>query len=248
VGFRSLSGEEDEPRSKVVCQYLLEKMSLAGVTKTFIVLRAGKWDIPAYLGDGTVVSRADRGDGDCVRPMHLAYLMMRLPYGAPFTIDQAYPFVQDALIVFGFPDILFEPPDAFGKLIDHQAVTQADVVLGLFPSDQPFKMDMVDLDRDGRVRQIVIKPPETHLRYTWIIAVWTPAFTRYLHDYLAAAIASSGGVGPDKGPELYVGHVIQAAIDDGLQVRAVRFDEGLYLDIGTPDDLVKAVQQGGVLA
>jgi glucose-1-phosphate thymidylyltransferase len=36
--------------------------------------------------------------------------------------------------------------------------------------------------------------------------------------------------------------VIQAAIDHGLVVEAESFDDGRYLDIGTPEDLVRAVQ------
>jgi glucose-1-phosphate thymidylyltransferase len=43
--------------------------------------------------------------------------------------------------------------------------------------------------------------------------------------------------------ELAIGDVIQAAIAAGLQVKALPFEEGSYLDIGTPEDLVKAVQQ-----
>jgi glucose-1-phosphate thymidylyltransferase len=178
--------------------------------------------------------------------MHLAYLMMRLPYGAPYTVDQAYPFVRGARILFGFPDILFQPQDAFVRLLEHQSTTGADVVLGLFPSDQPHKMDMVDLAIEerrpmhcgvsgGRVRKIVIKPRQTDLRYTWIIAVWTPVFTRLMHEYLAA-------INDDRArkQEIYVGHVIQAAIDSGLQVEAELFAEGNYLDIGTPEDLARA--------
>ena len=54
VGFKT-GGEGNTPVPKVVCHYLLEKMRLAGVTRAFIVLREGKWDIPAHLGNGTVI-------------------------------------------------------------------------------------------------------------------------------------------------------------------------------------------------
>lgn len=37
-----------------VCHYLLESMRLAGIGKTYVLLRSGKWDIPAYLGDALV--------------------------------------------------------------------------------------------------------------------------------------------------------------------------------------------------
>jgi len=237
VGFHPLAGGGLRP--KAVCHYLLEKMRLAGAKKAYIVLRTGKWDIPAYLQDGLMLD------------MHLAYLIMRLPYGAPYTLDQAYPFVREARIVFGFPDILFEPEDAFRQLLNRQEKTEADIVLGLFPATNPQKMDMVDLDERGRIRQIVIKPQETHLVYTWIIAVWTPAFTHFMHAYLAdAQAAAEDGAGrPAKSPpELYVGDVIRAAIEAGLQAETVVFPKGRYIDIGTPDDLVKAVYDGATQA
>jgi glucose-1-phosphate thymidylyltransferase len=232
VGFRPVD-KDCSLRPKVVCHYLLEKMRLAGVTRAYIVLREGKWDIPAYLGDGTMLN------------MHLAYLMMRLPFGAPYTLDQAYPFVQDALVAFGFPDIIFQPDDAFVQLLARQAATDADIVLGLFPAYQPQKMDMVELGDDGRVYQIVIKPHQTHLRYTWIIAVWTPVFTRFMHEHLAAIQKANEqdivGDNASEQRELFVGDVIQAAIHDDLRVETVLFPDGTYLDIGTPDNLVQAI-------
>ena len=46
IGFRSAAGGRSV-RPKAVCLYLLEKFQLAGVTRSFIVLREGKWDIPS---------------------------------------------------------------------------------------------------------------------------------------------------------------------------------------------------------
>lgn len=234
VGFRPVEGGSLRP--KAVCHYLLEKMRLAGAGKAYIILRQGKWDIPAYLEDGLMLDMA------------LAYLMMRLPFGAPYTLDQAYPFVREAMIVFGFPDILFQPQNAFVQLLDRQAETEADVVLGLFPAENPHLMDMVSFDDAGQVRQIVIKPPQTELRYTWIIAVWTPTFTQFMHDYLLAAQAAKKEDKRQEGApaELFVGHVIQAAIDTGLVVDSLLFSAGHCSDIGTPESLLKAVHDGVV--
>lgn len=223
IGFSFADG--DCARSpKVVCHYLLEKMRSANVEKVFIVLRKGKWDIPAYLGDGQMLN------------MHLAYLMMRLPFGPPYTLDQAYPFVRNARVALGFPDIIFQPDDAFSRLLDRQSSTEADIVLGLFPVHEPSKWDMVELDETFRVRQIVIKPRETHLRHAWVIAVWTPVFTEFMHEFLAGAEATQ-----EDREELSVGDVVQASICNGLRVDSVIFSEGSCLDIGTPDDLVRAV-------
>jgi glucose-1-phosphate thymidylyltransferase len=222
VGYR-LVGAESERRPKVVCHYLLEKMQAAGITKAYIVIREGKWDIPAYLRDGGMLE------------MDLAYLITVLPFGPAYTLDAAYPFVQDTVVAFGFPDILFAGDHAFQQLLSEQGMDEADVVLGLFPGDQPHLMDMVELDDRNWVRDIVIKPRQTELRYSWDIAVWTPAFTEFLHQYIAAHKASAAA-----SPELSVGEVIQAAIRQKLRVKGMQVSEEPYLDIGTPQGLEKA--------
>jgi glucose-1-phosphate thymidylyltransferase len=225
VGFKT-GGEANTPVPKAICHYLLEKMRLARVTKAFIVLREGKWDILAYLGDGTSCN------------MNLAYLMLGLAYGVPYTIDQAYNFVKESVIAFGFPDIVFEPEDAFVQLLSRQAISEADVVLGIFPADVPQKVDMVDIDNDGQIRQIVIKPKRTGLQYTWGIAVWSPDFSRFMHEYLSVIKETAA-----QQPELFVGDVFNAAIQEGLKVEGVLVSDKPFLDIGTGDDLLKAVKR-----
>ncbi|ARV60690.1 dTDP-glucose pyrophosphorylase [Nostocales cyanobacterium HT-58-2] len=227
IGFQDF-GHKCNWRPKVVSQYLLEKMQLAGINKAYFILRPGKWDIPAYFGDGTMVA------------MNLGYLIMGLSYGVPFTLDQAYPFVQDAVVALGFPDILFQPEDAYVQILTRLEVSQADVVLGLFPTNQPEKAGMVDFDDTGRVRLIIEKPRQSNLRYMWGIAVWTPAFTEFLHEYLIPLKEKSKIL--SQLPEIPIGDIIQAAIDKGFHVEAEAFPDGTYLDIGTPDDLVRAVR------
>jgi glucose-1-phosphate thymidylyltransferase len=225
VGFRN-THVKSEMRPKVACHYLLETMRFAGISKAYIVLRNGKWDIPAYLGNGSMLD------------MHLAYLMVGLPFGPPYSLDEAYPFLREVIVAFGFPDILFEPESAFTKLLQRQENSDADVVLGLFPADEPQKMDMVDLDDRDRVREIVIQPSQTDLRYSWDIAVWRPTFTEFLHKYLATHRASAAST-----PELSVGEVIQAAIREKLRVEGVQVSEQPYLDIGTAQGLDKALKR-----
>jgi glucose-1-phosphate thymidylyltransferase len=228
IGFYP-SGADGGLRPKVVCHYLLEKMRLAGISKAFIVLRPGKWDIPAYLGDGSWLD------------MHIAYLTVHVPFGVPYTLNQAYPFIQNAMIALGFPDILFQPKDAFVRLRARQASSNADVVLGLFPTDTYRKVGMVDFDQQGVVRQIIEKPQQTELRYMWAIALWTPAFTEFMHQSLMLSLESANSPIPSK--ELPIGDVIQAAIDRGMHVEAELFPDGSYIDVGTPEDLIKAVRQ-----
>ena len=231
IGFRSVNGSK---RPKVVCHYLLEKMRLAGIRKAYFVLRSGKWDIPAYLGDGTILD------------MNLGYLIMRLPFGVTYTLDQAYPFVQNAVIAIGFPDIIFQPDDTFKRLLARLATSNADVVLGVVPFENPQKGGMVDFDTEGRVRLVVEKPDYSDLRYSWCTAVWTPVFTEFMHQYVAALetdrLRSDAGSNLVPQRELPIGNVIQAAIENGLSVQAEVFTDGAFLDIGTPEDLVRAVR------
>jgi glucose-1-phosphate thymidylyltransferase len=236
IGFRAV-GEGPALRPKVVCHYLLEKMRLAGITRAYIVLREGKWDIPAYLGDGKLVD------------MHLAYLMMDLPFGPPYTVDQAYPFVQHAVVAFGFPDILFGPDDAFARLLERRSATNADVVLGIMAAEDGQPGDRVELSQDGWVRSVIPKAADSPLPHVWICAVWSPTFTQFMHQHLVETIHGQRldqPSAPVRAPEeLTVGHVLQAALDNGLRVASVVFADEAFLDIGTPQDLVKAVYARG---
>lgn len=219
--------DDGAPRPKVASHYLFDGFRRAGIDTAYVVLREGKWDIPTYWGDG---HRAG---------LHVAYLMMRSPHGTPFTLNQAYPFVGGHRVAMGFPDILVSPGDAYVHLLRRQDETGADVVLGLFPAQHPEKVDMVDLNDDGRPRRIVIKPKETTLAFTWICAVWTPSFTFFLNDVVTEAEQTWR---PDT-DELFVGHVLQRAIDDGLAIDAVCFPDGHYVDVGTPDDLLRVTRR-----
>ena len=229
----------DGIRPKVVCQYLLEKMRKAGAKKGFIILRPGKWDIPGYCGDGTFVD------------MNLAYLMMGVPFGPPYSINQAFAFVKHARIMFGFPDILFEPDDVFIQLLDKLDSTQADVVMALFPAHNSRQMDMVHVDSNGKVIAIHLKPLQTDLHWAWICAVWSATFTKFLQHHLEGISILREASSPTSGAqcfmesspcELSIGHVLQAALQRGLDIQTVAFPKGLYLDIGTPEGLDNALR------
>lgn len=237
LGFRQVNGKAGV-RPKVVGHYLLEKMRMAGVTEAFLTLRPGKWDIPEFFGDGS-----DLG-------MRLAYLTVHVPFGVPFSLNQAYPFIRDATVVFGFPDILFQPAQAYQVLLQRLGRGSADVVLGLFPTAQPEKAGVVDFDEAGRVSGIFEKSTFTHLPYMWAIAAWQPTFTEFLHQFVSEQQRQLIGDLPPRAltvlppyTELPIGDVMQKAINAGLRVEAKPFEMGQCLDIGTPENLVTAIRQ-----
>jgi len=232
IGYQKLQGRL-HPYPKVVCQYLLEKFQCAGINQAYIVLRKGKWDIPAYFGDGELVN------------MHLSYLIMREPFGPPFTLDQAYPFVCNKLVAFGFPDIMFSPQNVFKQLLEYQVAKQGDVVLALFPAHNPEVMDMVGIDKNGKIHTMLLKPLSSDLHFTWLCGVWTPVFTQFMHEYLQSYLRKTSLHNDQdediEHADLTVGAVLQAAIENELEVHGVIYPNRTYIDIGTPEDLVKSV-------
>lgn len=229
LGFYNCA-ESGQQRPKVACHYLIDRMRRAGVQKAFIILRSGKWDIPSYFGNGESFG------------IHLAYLVRKLPFGVPFTLDCAYPFVHNCRVACGLPDILFHPDDAFCQLSQKQQDCRADLVLGLFPTDHLRKWDLVELDDNGRIVRIIPRPHHGTKGYTWGVAVWSPAFSRFLHRFIEQAVERQKGANAVQvQKEIPMGAVFQAALADEIAVDSVVFEEGFCLDIGTPGDLKKAL-------
>jgi dTDP-glucose pyrophosphorylase len=229
VGFGKIPGIQGH-RPKVASHYLLECLREAGVRKGFMVIRRGKWDIPAYWSDGSLLG------------MHLAYVPIDGSAGPPDTIDRAYPFIKNNIVAFGFPDILFRPRSVFRQLLARLDYQRSDVVLALFRAHDTKQMDMVEVDERHRVSAIYLKPKSTRLKYAWLCAVWTPIFTEFLHGFLHSVKSGSmaklvGNRKIDPQGDIPVGAVLRAAIHAKIQIEGVMFPTGRYIDIGTPQAL-----------
>ena len=223
------SKEVAEIGGEPVCAHLLRRLALAGIGHAVVVLRDGKWDVPqAMLGYQSL-------------GVDLAYVVVGETPSELHSVAAGLSFTRGRLVGLGYPDILFEPRDAFSALLHCQNRTGADLVLGLFPTDRPEKVDMVVLDDQLRPIGVVIKQPDRGLHYSWSIAVWTPRFSAYLTDFLEQGDNGRADAAMQLlHHELSVGDVVQAALDDGLAVEGVVFEQGGYVDIGTPDDLDEA--------
>lgn len=234
VGLGPMPGA-DGLRPKVVSHYLMDALQMAGVQKTFLVIRQGKWDIPAYWGDGERIG------------MSMAYLVIDGSKGPPETIDRAFPFVADKVVAFGFPDIIVRPANVFQQLLKRLARSRADVVLGSFIAHDHRAMDMIEINARSRVVRLELKPKATDLRDAWVCAVWTPVFTKFLHAFLQRTRGRQpkrlfGNRRIDPQGDIPVGAVIREAIRAGVRVEAVRFPVGDYLDVGTPESFALAAR------
>lgn len=224
VGFQEVEVDGSvRLRPKVVSQYLLDNMVRAGVSQVWIVLGKGKWDIMHYFGDGS-----DFG-------VPIAYLVMDRLWGMPYTLDQAWPWVRGNTVLFGMPDTIFTPPDAFAQIVAYHRARKADVTLGVFPTTQPERLSPVQMDRDGRVIAVTDKPAHSEIHNTWGCACWSPHFSEFMHNFLTA-------IAPPK-EEVVLASVFRQAIVEGLAVYGIFFEHGEYIDIGTPEDLVIAVRR-----
>ncbi|NNE20288.1 MAG: dTDP-glucose pyrophosphorylase [Myxococcales bacterium] len=231
IGFSRI--ESDKPEVKVISQYLFDRMTAGGVGQGIVVLRTGKWDIPAYFGEGEPAG------------MNLSYVVVGQTLGPPDTLDRAYAFVRHNVVAFGFPDILLEPPDVFDQLLTRMDVGDADVVLGLYDVVDPHQSDIVELDGENRVLDIHLKDPTSVLPHCWGCAVWGPAFTEFMHrvvqEHRDHTADSFGTI--DAGGDLPMGLIFKQAVAANLKVVGVPFKGQHWTDVGSPRDLLRMAQK-----
>jgi len=226
VGFES---DQFETSPKVVSKYLIENMQEAGVSEFHFVIRNGKWDIPAYYKSGDKFNCS------------ICYHITNYDFGVPFTLWQAYHFYKNNIVLMGFPDVLVNPKNAFTQLlVELNEKNDTPLVLGLFSTNRPEKYDMVEMNEEGRIINILIKPEFTQeLKFAWAIAAWKPKFSNFLKSFIENKLKTKSSSELAE-IEYHLGDVIISAIKSGMKVKGVIIDKGSFIDIGTPEDLINS--------
>jgi len=202
----------------------------AGIRSAVLTIASTKQDIRTHYANSY------SPDPDSTDSLALFYANADDSPNTPTSIDAAYESTRGKICALGFGDLLYRPCPGYRRALAMLKRGNADVVLGLFPTDQAQAVDMVAFDANGRVRDIHIKTLiGERFAYTWSLAVWQPSFTKFLRDWVAAAPAAR-----DAKKEAYVGDVLLAAIDRGLRVDAVAVSTAKSLDAGTPETLARA--------
>ncbi len=222
IGVQSFGKDGQIP--KVIAMHLIDTMKKAGIQDFYTVIRKEKWDIPAYFNNGHLFD------------INMAYLMADKPYGVPYTLNQVYPFASDKTIVMGFPDIIFHPENAYVKILNKiEAKPQIDVLLGLFPVADPSKWDVVILDRNQEITAIHIKNKMAgNTGMAWIMASWKNRFSEFLNSYIESYV---NNYALDSKNELQLSTIFLAAMNSGLTVSTVKFNNGYCVDLGTLEGL-----------
>lgn len=208
--------ESREARPTPVIGTSLHAFAAAGVRRCVVVTSPWKPELLRCLGDGE-----DYG-------LRIAYVHQTLPAGLPQAIDCAYPWTRDAYTCLSLPDTLTTPSTAMTTLVHAAADERLDLALGVFPTTIPEQLGPVRFDEDGRIVQVLDKPAHTELRNTWGRVVWSPAFGELLHD----CVERTGS-----GQSLVLGDVFALAVERGLRTKAIWFENGSFIDVGTTKGL-----------
>lgn len=207
-------------KPKVLMSCLLEKMRRASIRNAYVIIKKGKWDIPGYFGDGSEYG------------INIGYLIQNLPYGVPFTLDQAFPFIMNRKVALGFPDTIYRCQDVYSLLLNRLTHGDAQIVLGIFPAGKTENADRVEIDTNGIVNLIICKPNKSNAQFVWAAAVWQPEFTHFMHEYLSKLDTS------ELQAELQIGHIVQFSIEAGFIVAGVEVSKYPPTDVGNARRLI----------
>ena len=207
---------------KPISQYVLGNMTQAGLQHIVFVINETKHQLIGYFGDGHrfgceisyVVQEQRESASESTSP------------GLAHALDAAYHLTQGKTVCFGMADTIMQPENIYQVALE-QAAPDDDVILILFPTTRPEKFGMVRKEAANRVKEIVDKPDQTDLTEMWGGIIWRPGFTEYLHHCVRSA-----GV-------FDFAKIMNQAISEGMKFKAVSFSDGVYIDLGTYEEIME---------
>lgn len=217
--FEGVGADHGALEPRPIAELALRAIARTGASRCVIVVSPEKLEVARVLG-------ATHDE------MDLAYVVQPSPGGIPNALARARAWLADDDVVFAMPDTIVLPVDALARVHEARIAAGADVMLGVFPTDEPERLGPVELDASGAIVRIHDKPASAPAKNTWGVASWSPRFTTFCCDWEATR---------DRAKEGAIGHAFEAARAAGLDVRATPFASGRFLDIGTPHGLRAAL-------
>jgi glucose-1-phosphate thymidylyltransferase len=123
-------------------------------------------------------------------------------------------------------DTIMQPKDVFTQAFD-SASSEDDVILALWTTERAEKFGMVHYDSEGKVLEIVDKPKVTQLSEMWGAIIWRSQFTELLHESIHQKNISDFAL------------IMNEAMKAGMKFRAVHMVDGLYIDLGTYEEIME---------
>jgi len=207
---------------KPISQFVLTNMTVSGVKHIVFVINETKHQLIGYFGDGHRFG------------CHISYVVQEqletqdksTSPGLANAMDSAYHLIQKKTVFFGMADTMMQPTEVFQFAYESFAEGD-DVILGLFPTDHPEKFGMVKLDHTDCVIEIVDKPRQTNLKEMWGCIIWRSTFTEFLHKSVNVDHISDFAL------------IMNNAIRAGLKIRGYHMNSGVYIDLGTYDEIME---------
>lgn len=218
------NNEKIQPR--VVAEYSLKAMKYAEIQLCLLTISDRKTEIMRYFGDGTDIG------------VNIAYLHQMKPSGLTNAIDLGFHWFGDNCICLALPDTIFSPFTAISTICQEMIKRQSDLILGVFPTQNPEQLGPVRIESDGSVSEVLEKPSNPDIYNTWGIAAWTPRFTQFFHDVVSSQPQIA---------EKSIGYIFNLAVIEGLKVDAVFFPDGKYIDLGTPEGIGTIIHHQNIL-
>jgi dTDP-glucose pyrophosphorylase len=198
----TIQGKIEKP--KVVCEYLIDRLVIAGVKKICMVISPEKSDILRYFGKGT-------------SNVHFNYVVQQRPEGLCDAIFTVVPLISsDEDVIIGLPDTIWFPADALCQL------PSSELSFLLFPAEHPQYFDAVELGLDGYVSRI--KVIESIVTSHWIWGAFK--MPGYIFHKMYELWISRGR------QDEYFGTLTNAYIATGAHVSAI-YGGKKYVDVGT---------------
>ena len=145
--------------------YLIERMRRAACAELVIVTRPEKHDVVEY---------ARRCD---------ARVIFARPRSVSESLLAGLGNLDDSdIVLFGFPDNIWEPEDGFVKLVE-ALDERCRVALGLFRSETPNRCDVVSVSPRGTITGVYVKSDEPPSDLIWGCGVAYAGALRGLGDY-----------------------------------------------------------------
>jgi glucose-1-phosphate thymidylyltransferase len=224
IGSQSIeiNGKQEE-RPRIVSQYVIESMVKAGAQKIIIIINQNKVDLMKLYKNGTQYG------------IDICYIFQEKPMGMAHALNLASNWLGNATVLMGMPDTVILPDTSFCQLLDYHENAKAVFSLGLYPTTKPQKFGMIKMNDSGDIVYHKDKPNKTDASLMWGIICWSPVFTKTLTTFIENHDAA--------GKEIVLGDIFDALIAEGKTCKGFPVKDGKYYDVGTYDDLKRAIAE-----
>ncbi len=191
-------------------------MADAGVSTVCVVISEAKLDIVRVLSDGASLG------------CKIVYVVQSEARGLWDAIECGLASFAEKNILLALPDTVVEPENALKTLKASMETIHADLTLGVFPTSHPEAQAPVQHEGE-KVHAIWEKPDPAPVSNTWGIAAWNARFTAHLPQFRQCISE----------PQPSITHAFIQALRAEMKVSAVPFQDGRYVDLGTPEGLAE---------